>query len=76
MYELKVYLDVLVHVKQYIIDYSKYTISSNLDNKQLILPTNSDYHYLLTVPPRCEIFKYFKINTNDECVMIPLIVLV
>lgn len=53
------------------INYEKFLFSFWLDNRKVCMPLESNYDYCMSIPPRCEIIKYCKIDCEDDCVILP-----
>lgn len=54
------------------IDYDKMSLSFNFNNKHFDIPIHcSPIKDTLVIPPRCEVFRTFKITTNAENLLIP-----
>lgn len=54
-----------------IIDYEKFNLSLSVHEIRLILPVESKFNFYTTIPERCEVIRYFKVNVNEDCVILP-----
>jgi len=53
-----------------IINYELSTISLSIDDSFLTLPLCSRFDTNFSIPPRCEIIKYFKTDSNDDKIVV------
>lgn len=53
------------------INFEDFTFSFSADNNKITIPIQSKFSYFTTIPARCEIIKYFWVDTTEDCIVIP-----
>lgn len=53
------------------INFENFTFSLWINNSKLTMPLESKYDSYTVLPPRCEIIKYFWVDDEEDCVIMP-----
>lgn len=54
-----------------IINYELFEISFWINNHKITKPIGSSEDKIIKIPGRCEIIKYFEVDSNEDCVVLP-----